>query len=46
MDGNLAMANHILYESEEVNEFMMAVIDYMEEHDCDEETAIKAIESL
>lgn len=46
MDGNLAMANHILFETEEENNFKADVYYYMQENNCDEETAIKAIEPL
>ena len=46
MDGNLAMANSVIYETEEENNFKADVYYYMQEHGCDEETAVKAIAPL
>lgn len=46
MDGNLEMARHLLEETEEENNYWCDVYYYMEENDCDKETAMKAINTL
>lgn len=46
MDGNEAMADRIVFETEEQNNFQAEVYFYMQEHGCDEKTAVKAVEPL
>ncbi|MFA1510021.1 hypothetical protein ACDN41_12395 [Priestia aryabhattai] len=46
MEGNMSMANHLMNETEEQNNFWADVYYYMEENNCDKETAMKAIEPL
>lgn len=43
MDGNLAMANHLVNETEDENSFWADVYHYMKENDCNEESAIEVI---
>lgn len=46
MDGNLAMVDKIVNETESENNFWADVYYYMEENKCDEKTAIKFIGPL
>ncbi|WP_187442738.1 hypothetical protein [Rossellomorea vietnamensis] len=46
MDGNLAMADQYLYETEEINNFWADVYHHMEEYQCTEKEAIDVVRKI